>query len=177
MFSTLVYSFFLFYQLIFLGGSVQYNASVKEINQLIDRGFYIESYNKLSKIRNETIFDNPQLAELAYVLSLKLPLNTFQFDSQKEKLTHSEKGIYLARRNRLEEANNFLRAGILSQNTDDSLVKLFEIYAYLNRNRILKRNPSTTNRYISSQLNSKLDHNDAILVLDLMKKKEKLLNY
>ena len=178
MFSSLVYSIFLFYQLIFLGGSVQYNASVQEINQLIDRGLYKESFIILSKIRNETIFDNPQLSELAYVLSLKLPVNTFRYDIQKEKLTYSEKGIYLARRNKLEEANHFLRAGILSTSTDDSLVKLFEIYAHFNRNRVYKRrNPSTTNMYISRQVNTKLDHNDAILVLDLMKKKEKLLNY
>ena len=177
MFSTLVYSLFLFYQLIFLGGSVQYNASIQKINQLIDRGLYIESFTKLSKIRNETIFDNPQLAELAYVLSLKLPVNTFRYDIQKEKLTNREKGIYLARINKIEEANHFLRAGILSTSTDDSLVKLFEIYAHFNRNLIYKRNPSRTNITIASQLNSKLDHNDAILVLDLMKKKEKLLNY
>jgi hypothetical protein len=160
-----------------LGGSVQYNASVQEINQLIDRGLYKESFIILSKIRNETIFDNPQLAELAYVLSLKLPVNTFRYDIQKEKLTYREKGIYLARRYKLEEANHFLRAGILSTSTDDSLVKLFEIYAHFNRNRVYKRNPSTANMYISRQVNTKLDHNDAILVLDLMKKKEKLLNY
>jgi hypothetical protein len=111
------------------------------------------------------------------VLSLKLPANAFRYDIQKEKLTYSEKGIYLARRNKLEEANHFLRAGILSTSTDDSLVKLFEIYAHFNRNRVYKRNPSKTNMYISRQVNTKLDHNDAILVLDLMKKKEKLLNY
>jgi len=177
LFSTLIYSLFLFYQLIFLGGSVQYNTSVQEINQLIERGFYKESYLKIKKIRNETIFDNPQMSKLAYVLSLKLPANSIHFDVSREKLSYAEKGILSARENHVRQTNQYMKAGILLNSTDDSLVKLFEIYAHLNRSTIRKNISLHPSNSVSKQLNSKLAHNDAILVLDLMKKKEKLLNY
>jgi len=177
LFSTLIYSLFLFYQLIFLGGSVQYNTSVQEINQLIERGFYKESYLKIKKIRNETIFDNPQMSKLAYVLSLKLPANSIHFDVSRENLSYAEKGILSARENQVRQTNQYMKAGILLNSTDDSLVKLFEIYAHLNRSTIRKNISLHPSNSVSKQLNSKLAHNDAILVLDLMKKKEKLLNY
>lgn len=160
-----------------MGGSVQYNSSVQEINQLVERGFYKESYVKLKKIRNETIFDNPQMSKLAYVLSLKLPANSTHFDVLREKLSYAEKGILSARENHLRQTNQYMKAGILLNSTDDSLVKLFEIYAHLNRTTIRKNISSRPINSISKQLNSKLAYKDAILVLDLMKKKEKLLNY
>lgn len=160
-----------------MGGSVQYNSSVQEINQLVERGSYKESYLKLKKIRNETIFDNPQMSKLAYVLSLKLPANSIHFDDLHEKLSFAEKAILSARKNHLRQTSQFMKAGILLNSTDDSLVKLFEIYAHINRTTIRKNiSPRPTNS-ISKQLNSKLAYKDAILVLDLMKKKEKLLNY
>jgi hypothetical protein len=160
-----------------LGGSVQYNTSVQEINQLIERGFYKESYLKIKKIRNETIFDNPQMSKLAYVLSLKLPANSIHFDVSRENLSYAEKGILSARENQVRQTNQYMKAGILLNSTDDSLVKLFEIYAHLNRSTIRKNISLHPSNSVSKQLNSKLAHNDAILVLDLMKKKEKLLNY
>jgi hypothetical protein len=160
-----------------LGGSVQYNNTVKEINQLVDQGLYKESYLKLKKIRNETIFDNQQLSELAYVLSLKLPSNSIKFDIQKEKLSYAEKGILFAREKDFKKTNEYIKAGIILNTQDDSLVKLYEIYEHLNQLTFDKPNLKSTNIIISTQLSSKLTHNDAILVLDLMKKKEKLLNY
>lgn len=161
----------------FLGGSVQYNARIQEINQLIDRGSYKESYLKLQKIRNETIFANPQLSELAYVLSLKLPANSISFDIQKERLSYAEKGILSARSHDLKQTNQYIKAGILLNTSDDSLVKLYEIYAHLNQKTYHSGNSIKAENIISSATSAKLAHNDAILVLDLMKKKEKLLNY
>lgn len=177
MFSTLLYSLFLFYQLIFLGGSVQYNSKVHEINELVKLGLYKESYWKVQRIQQEHIFNNPQITDIAYVLSLKLPVGKIPMSNMDGQLTKSEKGILLGRKFDFLHAKAYFKAGILEDSSNDSLIKLFEIYAHLNQGH--PRFPSSSPKHLaeSTHLKAKMDPKDAILVLDLMKKKEKLLNY
>jgi flagellar biosynthesis chaperone FliJ len=178
MFSTLFYIFILFYDGLYSRSSKEYNGQISQLNTLIAKHQYKEALVSAKVLQHSSIFVNIEIEKLIAVLELK----THQKD---------EKSIHLAL-NDYSIANDILFSHIEAQNGDikkgladlqfsiikngnlDTLVKAYELYTInFPQNKFRKRSSSTQ---VISQ-SQKINTQEALSLLDLMKKKQKNLLY
>ena len=178
MFPTLFYIFVLFYEGLFSSSSEKYNALIGQVNQQIIAKNYSKALNNARLIKRSTIFVNPEIERLIAILDLKKQSNS------KEHLTISlnsntmENDILLSHFSALEGNSKKgladLHHSIILNGNVDTLVKSYEFYAFYFPQNKLKKQARSTQMISQSQ---KINTQEALSLLDLMKKKQKNLIY
>ena len=178
MFPTLFYLFVLIYEGLFSSSSEKYNAQIAQINQQILAKNYVQALNNARLVKRSTIFVNPEIERLIAILDLKkqsyakeqqvisLNSNTMENDIL---LSH-----FSAREGNSKKGLADLHHSIILYGNVDTLVKSYELYAfYFPQNKLKKQ--ARSNQMISQS--QKINTQEALSLLDLMKKKQKNLIY
>ena len=178
MFSTLFYIFMLFYDGLYSRSSQEYNGQISHLNTLIANKKYKEALVSAKVIQHSSIFVNIEIEKLIAVLELK----THQKDEKSFQLAINDHSI----------ANDILYSHIEAQNGDskkglavlhnsiikngniDTLVRAYELYAINFPQNKLKKQSYSSQVISQSQ---KINTQEALSLLDLMKKKQKNLIY
>lgn len=179
MFSTLFYFFLLFYEGLLSMSTSEYNAEIFQLNQHILNQDYPQALVKAKSIWHSRLFNNPEIEEIIAVLELK------QSEMNKprgERISISSESIdsdilkshYSARNGYSMKGLADLHQSIIQNGQVDTLVKAYELYAfYFPQNRMKKKASSAQ---IMNQT-QKINTQEALSLLDLMKKKQKNLIY
>lgn len=178
MFPTLFYIFVLFYEGLFSSSSEKYNVQIEQINKQILAKNYVQALNNARLIKRSTVFVNPEIEKLIAILDLK------KQSKAKEQLAISlnsntmENDILLshfsAREGNSTKGLADLHRSIILNGNVDTLVKSYELYAfYFPQNKL--KNQARSNQMISQT--QKINTQEALSLLDLMKKKQKNLIY
>jgi hypothetical protein len=178
MFSTLFYIFILFYDGLYSKSSQEYNGQISQLNTLITKQQYKEALVSAKSIQHSSIFVNVEIEELIAVLELKthqknvksiqLALNDFSI-SKDILYSHIE-----AQNGESKKGLDDLHNSIIKNGNIDTLVKAYELYAInFPQNRLKKQ---TSSAQVISQT-QKINTQEALSLLDLMKKKQKNLIY
>ena len=174
MFSTLLYIVILAYQNIYSVSSEVYNTRIIEINNLLFSQKYELGVKSIKQLQEKTLFTNDELINRLQLINIKS--NHFS-DNSISKIDYTRTGIdelinisiLLSKDQKNEIAQSLLKKAIINKASTDSLIIFYELFSSHNtmRNRIFK---NTSNKRIV-QWNA----NEALQLLDLMKKNEKLL--
>lgn len=172
MFSSLFYIAILFIQSIYAESNFSYNQQVGEINDLVEKGKFREAYQGIRKLEDNTVFTNNDLARMRRKLELKIPLKP-----QVEYYTPKTLNEYIIRSLSFYQNRDFSLSLAFCKNiivnepiVADSLIKMFEIFS---EQAPLEKNSITHQVRQKSIKNIRI--NEAMNLLDLMKRKEKTL--
>jgi len=178
MFSTLFYIFMLFYDGLYSRSSQEYNGQITQLNTLVANKKYKEALVSAKVIQHSSIFVNIEIEKLIAVLELKTHLK----DEKSFQLAINDNSI----------ANDILYSHIEAQNGDskkgladlhnsiikngniDTLVRAYELYAINFPQNKLKKQSYSSQVISQSQ---KINTQEALSLLDLMRKKQKNLIY
>ena len=178
MFTTLFYIFILFYEGLFNASSKQYNVAVAEINQQVQAKNYVQALKGAKSINQATIFVNPEIERLIAVLELKsrkdgMDKQTLALNSQSMEidilLSH-----FSANAGDQQKGLTDLQNSIKKNGNVDTLVKTYELYAFNFPQNKLKKQAKSTQMISQTQ---KINTQEALSLLDLMKKKQKNFIY
>ncbi len=178
MFSTLFYIFMLFYDGLYSGSSQEYNGHISHLNTLIANKKYKEALVSAKIIQHSSIFVNNEIEKLIAVLELK----THQKDEKSIRLVinnHSLANDILYSHVEAQNGNSQkgladLQNSIIKYGNIDTLVRAYELYAiHFPQNKLKKQSYSTQ---VISQT-QKINTQEALSLLDLMRKKQKNLIY
>ena len=172
MFSTLFYILILFFQSIYAESNFRYNQHIQEINENISDNKLKAAFNQIQQLEKRGIFTNNDLLRMKRNLGLKihskLPLSNFQPRTLNEFVIRS---LALYQSKAFGQSLTFCKNIIVQEPvSSDSMIKVFEILASqapVDKSKMLVRNQNTQIKNI--QLN------EAMNLLDLMKRKEKTL--
>lgn len=174
MFSTLLYIAILAYQNVYSVSSGHYNASVMEINNLLFSKKYELGVNSIKKLQENTLFTNDELENRLQLLSIKSHRISDNGISKIDYLSTDihdliNVSILLSKNQKNEMAQSLLKKAIANKPSSDSIIIFYELISSHNnlQSRIYK---NSINMRVS-QWNA----NEALQLLDLMKKNEKLL--
>jgi hypothetical protein len=170
LFSTYFYIFILVYQLFFSDNSGSYNQKIKEANALILKKDYVKAYSIITVLNKTSLFENSNLSNCNISLSIKLDRDLKQI-LKFSKLTSFQKAIVLSRLEKNKSTLLFLKNEI-KLNSNDSLIRLYEIFSAQKKGDFI-----TSSLKKQNVLPNKNNDSDALILLDLMKKKEKYLIY
>lgn len=170
MFSTYFYIFILVYQLFFSDNSGFYNQKIKEANALIFKKDYVKAYSIITDLNKTSLFENSNLSNCNILLSIKLD-RELKHILKFSKLTSFQKAIILSRLEKNNSTLLFLKNEIIL-NSNDSLIRLYEIFSANKKGKFI-----TSSLKKQNLLSNKNNDSDALILLDLMKKKEKYLIY
>lgn len=169
MFATYFYIFILLFQLYFAESNFEYNKDVQVVNELLLKQESSQAFRLVRKMEKKGIFTNNDLVRIDRYLSLKMGLNPL--DSS---YTPRNSGEYAFKSLVYFQKHHYTKAVQLSQHSlqisSDSLVKLYEILVA--RTPKLKREWTQNNQV---RLTNNIRLNEAMNLLDLMKRKEKTL--
>lgn len=178
MFSTLFYIFLLFYDGLFSKSSEEYNAQIGQLNRQLSSHQFNQALIQAKKIQKLSIFTNPEIEHIIAVLELKTHHYSNQTKSNYLK-DHSVNNdilysYFMAMNGHLKEGYTDLHRSIIQNGNIDTLVKAYELYAInFPQNKLKKQ--STSAQMISQT--QKINTQEALSLLDLMKKKQKNLIY
>jgi hypothetical protein len=164
MFSTWLYLFLLFFDGFFSKSAEEYNIQISHLNQQISQGHFI--------------FTNPEIEQVIAVLELKTNPRHYK-TSQVILQNHTiENDIlysyFLAKKGNTKEGLADLHRSIIKNGNVDTLVKAYELYAINFPQNKLKKQANSAQMISQSQ---KINTQEALSLLDLMKKKQKNLIY
>ena len=172
MFSSIFYIIILFFQSFYAESNFGYNQQIKQINNLVSQRDFREAYELIKALEEKSVFTNNDLTRMRRSLALKVHNN--QIDIFENPRTLNDYVIYslrLFKNKNYKTSLTFCKSIIVKQPAaSDSLIKLFEIisvHAPVNNQFNLQRNQQTSFK------NMRL--NEAMNLLDLMKRKEKSL--
>ena len=178
MFPTLFYIFILFYEGLFNTSSKQYNVAIAEINQQVQAKNYKQALIGAKSIKKATLFVNPEIERLIAVLELKsrkngiekqaLALNSQSMDID-ILLSHFAANAGSQQKGLVDLQNSIKKNGNV-----DTLVKTYELYAFNFHQNKLKKQAKSTQMISQTQ---KINTQEALSLLDLMKKKQKNFIY
>jgi hypothetical protein len=160
----------LFYQLFFSDNSGFYNQKINEVNKLITLKEYKKAFIIITDIKKTTIFENSNLNNCSILLAIKLD-SELKDALKLTNLTNFQKAIILTKLKRNTSTLSFLKSEITFKN-NDSLIKLYEIFSSIKPDLLYSK--KTLNRQNLLITNNETE---ALILLDLMKKKEKFLIY
>ena len=170
MFPSYFYIFILFYQLFFSDNSGLYNQKINEVNHLITSKEFNKAFIIITKIKKSTIFENTNLSNCSTLLAIKLDSELKEV-LKYSKLTNFQRAIILSKLKKNNSALSFLKSEI-TFNNNDSLIKLYEIFSSIKPDNLAsKKTLNGQNLFITN------NETEALILLDLMKKKEKFLKY
>ncbi|MFD3393783.1 hypothetical protein U0R10_04045 [Aquirufa sp. OSTEICH-129V] len=174
MFSTLLYIAILAYQNVYSVSSDDYNARVMDINNLLFSKKYELGVNSIKKLQQNTLFTNDELENRLQLLSIKSNRISDNGISKIDYLSTDvhdliNVSILLSKNQKNEMAQSLLKTAIANKPNADSIIIYYELISSHNtlQSRIYK---NSLNMRVS-QWNA----NEALQLLDLMKKNEKLL--
>lgn len=179
MFPTLFYLFILFYEGLFSKSTSDYNAEIVHINQQIANKEYKKALVNARLILKSSIFNNSEMETLVAVLELKtkeanLPIGEAVQLTDNSIENSILKSHYTAKKGNRQKGLAQLQQSIVQNGEVDTLIKAYELYAfYFPQNKLKKESKSTQMITQSPQLNTQ----EALSLLDLMKKKQKNLIY
>lgn len=178
MFSTLFYLFILFYDGLFSKSSEEYNAQIRQLNNQIASHHYTQALDNAKQIQKSSIFTNPEIEHLIAVLELKTHRNTKQVKRNliKDQSVNNDilYSYFMAMNGDSKEGYADLHRSIIQNGNVDTLVKAFELYAINFPQNKLKKQSSSAQMISQTQ---KINTQEALSLLDLMKKKQKNLIY
>ena len=178
MFSTLFYIFMLFYDGLYSKSSKEYNGQISDLNTLLSKHQYKEALVTAKTIQHSSIFVNVEIEELIAVLELK----THQKNSKSIQLALNDNSIandilyshIEAQNGESKKGLADLHSSIIKNGNVDTLVKAYELYALNFPQNRLKKQANATQVINQTQ---KINTQEALSLLDLMKKKQKNLIY
>jgi hypothetical protein len=178
MFSTLFYIFILLFEGLFSRSSEDYNLKIAQLNQQITKHEYVNALRNAKQLKRSSIFINPAIENTIAVLELKIHAinhvsNSISFNSNS--ITNDILwSHFLALKGNSKEGLKDLHQSIIENGNVDTLVKSYELYAFnFPQNKLKKQQQSTQMIRRSQKINSQ----EALSLLDLMKKKQKNLIY
>jgi hypothetical protein len=176
MFPTLFYIFVLFYEGLFSVSSEKYNAQINQVNQQIIAKNYSQALKSAQLIKQSSIFINPDIERLIAILDLKNRKATKKRLNIMLNSTSLEGDIlsshFLAKEGDLRGGILDLKNSIIKNGNIDTLVKSYELYAFYFPQNKLKNQAKSTQMISQTQ---KINTQEALSLLDLMKKKQKNL--
>ncbi len=178
MFSTLFYLFILFYDGIFAKSSEEYNAQITLLNKQIASHQYEAALRNAQTLQHFTLYTNPEVEHLIAILELKTHKNSIQGEHLLIKDQSISNDIlysyFMALNGHTREGYTDLHRSIIQNGNVDTLVKAFELYAINSPQNKLKKQASSAQMISQTQ---KINTQEALSLLDLMKKKQKNLIY
>jgi hypothetical protein len=178
MFTTLFYIFILFYDGLYSKSSKDYNDQINQLNSLIIKQQYSQALLTAKSIQHSSIFVNAEIEELIAVLELK----THQRNEKSIQLALSDFSIsndilyshIEAQNGQSKKGLEDLHSSIIKNGNVDTLVKAYELYALNFPQNRFKKQASSAQVISQTQ---KINTQEALSLLDLMKKKQKNLIY
>jgi hypothetical protein len=177
MFSTLFYIFLLIYEGLYSSSSSDYNTKINEINLQIQSNHLAEALVNTEKLRNNSFFINLEVEKLRVLLHLKVnsvnkydKLVALSSDVPNDILS----SYFLAKRGDAKKGLGDLRLSIIANGGVDTLVKTFELEASNLPQSALKKQQNSSQMISLAQ---KINTQEALSLLELMKKKQKNLIY
>lgn len=178
MFPTLFYLFILIYEGLFTTSSVEYNRTVTEINQQIESKQYKQALVNAKQIKRASLFVNPEIERLIAILELKFR----EKSKAKEKIAITSKSVetdillshFAANDGNVKKGVLDLENSIIKNGYVDTLVKSYELYTFYFPQNKLKKEAKSSSMISQTQ---KINTQEALSLLDLMKKKQKNFIY
>jgi hypothetical protein len=159
--------------------TTEYNAKISQLNQHIANQEYPQALVRAKSIWHSRLFNNPEIEEIIAILELKQR----EMDKSKvDRIAISSQSIdsdilkshYSARNGHSTKGLSDLHQSIIQNGQVDTLIKAYELYAfYFPQNKLRKKASSAQ---IMNQT-QKINTQEALSLLDLMKKKQKNLIY
>lgn len=171
MFSTLLYIVINIYQSLFSVSNFSYNSQIEKFNFLVEQKEFSKAKILIDELRLNSIFYNKEIENRYQLISLKLAdgqkINAYTSESEADIIiTSFLNSKYLHTR----QINTVLSNAIIDHPNSDSLVYVYEL---LKSQKIIRKNNPTYVSYRSQ--NFKWNEAEALQLLDMMKKNEKLL--
>lgn len=179
MFSTLFYLFLLFYDGLLSRSTSEYNAEINSLNKQIAIKDYKNAIRIAHSIMRSRLFNNSEIEAVVATLELKvdegkraqiqqiqLPANSIENDILK---SH-----YYAKFGNTQKGLADLHQSILNNGNVDTLIKAYELYAFYFPQNKLKKQARSSQMISQTQ---KINTQEALSLLNLMKKKQKNLIY
>lgn len=172
MFSTFFYILILFYQNLYSGLGYNYNRAINKVNLSIVNKDYQTALSLIYSIENNYILNNINIYQTKVILLTKgvSPIKNFPLKSSDDFIL---KSFTLSKIHNLEESKKTIREGLKLYPEKDTLIKLYELFSFLSKNNI--KNVTMFNN--NSAFNNTLLINDSKLILDLLRKNEKFLQF
>lgn len=179
MFSTLFYLFLLFFEGLISKSTSDYNVEVAQFNVLIEQRQYTKALVSAQSILRSRLFNNPEIEAIVATLELR----DKEFTKQKNyRLSISGNSIdndilkshYLAKHDESPAGLADLHKSIIQNGQVDTLIKAYELYAYYFPQNTLKKQSNSAQMMRQEQ---RINTQEALSLLDLMKKKQKNLIY
>lgn len=169
MFNTFLYCLLLIIQLFVSDSAEIYNQKIGAINQLINKGDFKEASLKIQQLKKQTIFNNFELENTCFLLNLKTSKLTNKKYQVNKRIYHV---LQLFNGGEKTEALNLLKYD-LTKNPQDTTIMWYEILHHEVANNMRKMAKNNT-----IQKKSKVfDEKEAMDLLNLMKNKEKYIEY
>jgi len=179
MFSTLFYLFLLFYEGLFSKSTSDYNAEIVHLNELIEKRQYPKALVSAKSILYSRLFNNPEIEAIVATLELR----DKEFTKQKSyRVSISGNSIdndilkshYLASYGESSTGLADLHQSIIQNGQVDTLIKAYELYAFNFPQNSVKKKSNSAQMMRQTQ---KINTQESLSLLDLMKKKQKNLIY
>lgn len=180
MFTSYLYIFLLIYQGLFSNRASVYNKDIQQVNYLIKQKRNAEALYWIKKAKGKDIFINKELEKTQALLSIRLNQlveNSSHFSSSDSNELLIEAAI-LDKQGNIDQAIALIEKGIKENPVSDTLIKQYEIYAYKWRKLLPLLQSNKQNQLLDEQKNmNHVNTKEALGLLDLMKKKERILMY
>jgi len=178
MFTTFFYLFILFYEGFFGKPSTEFNAQVTQLNQQIKSHHYQEALKNAQELNSSSLFSNPELERLIIILELKTKKKTKKSQPKLVNTNAIDTDIllsyYAARSGDTRKGLSELKRSIIQNGNLDTLVRSYELYAFNFPQNKLKKQARSAEMIRQTQ---KINTQEALSLLDLMKKKQKNFIY
>lgn len=172
MLSTYFYMLVTILEVIWGQTASAYNAEALQINRCIQQAAYQEALVRVERLEKGSFFEDRALKKTKNLLLMRLGRKTEEVEKEENLLL---KSLMYQHNGDSQQALAVLKKGIIQRNNNDSLIHMYEIlYAHArpkNQQALAKGTQANTKTYTAMRLN------DALALLDLMKKKEKYIKH
>jgi len=170
-FATYYYIVILFFQSILAESNFEYNNQIRIINQHIYQQEYKGALLLIKKLESKSIFTNNDLVRLNRILSIKVNQTNLQSDYNPRSLgDYVVKSLVFYQNRNFQKSIEFTKVSLQDNIASDSLIKIYEIIS--EKIPVQSKIKPYSMQVVTS---NKLHLNEAMNLLDLMKRKEKTL--
>ena len=171
MFTTYYYIIILLFQSFLAESNFEYNQQIKIVNSEINNGNYSLALTLVKQLEKKSIFTNNELIRMDRNLSLKIhkPFNITDY-SPRSMSDYVIKTLSYYQNKDFYTSIEFTKSSLQSSFASDSLIKIYELVAEKSPMHIQKK--ELTKQQVSTY---KIQLNEAMNLLDLMKRREKTL--
>jgi hypothetical protein len=149
----------------------EYNAQIQRVNRYLDQRDYSKALQVVIAMERKSIFTNNDLSRVKRYLAIKVDRKKFDLNYSPKTLgDYVLKTLTLYQNKDFEEALDYSKNSIKDISVSDSLIRIYELVAFKSPKIFRDKKQSNQNQ---SPLNIRF--NEAMNLLDLMKRKEKTL--